>query len=100
MACDVACGKTNKISLSGGSYCGLHAGVERSKAGVSLVLQWLTLCAAKAGGLSLTPGQETRSHMLQLKIPPATNKTWCSQINKIFFEKCDFQFKDVLVCFI
>ena len=81
MACDVACGETNKISLSGGSYCGLHGGIERSKAGVSLAVQWLTLCAANTGGLSFIPGQETRSHMLQLKIPSATTKTWCSQIN-------------------
>ena len=39
-------------------------------------------------------GQATRSHMLQprlhkpqLKIPHATNKTWCIQINKFFFRK-------------
>ena len=64
-----------------------------------------------AGGLSLIPGQGTRSHVLQLrvrvlqliesachnfrshmlqqrlKIPSAENKTWYSQINKIFFKK-------------
>ena len=30
------------------------------------------------GGLGLSPGLETRSHMLQLKIPCATTKTWHS----------------------
>ena len=62
-----------------------------------LVVQWLRLCAPNAGGLGLTPGQGTRSHMLQLKEIPhaatknpacttkilhAETKTRCSQINK------------------
>ena len=35
------------------------------------------------------PGQGTRSYMLQLKIPSATNQTWCSQITKYIKEKED-----------
>ena len=50
--------------------------------GISLVVQWLRLCAPKARRLVLIPGQGTTSYMLQLKIPHATTKTWCSQINK------------------
>ena len=62
---------------------------------ISLVVQWLRLHAANAGGLGSIPGQGTRSHMLQLrvhmpqlKIPHAamktknpTTKTLHSQIN-------------------
>ena len=33
----------------------------------SLVVQWLRLFTPNAGGLGLIPGQETRSHMLQLR---------------------------------
>ena len=33
--------------------------------GISLVVQWLKLCAPNAGGLSLITGQRTRSCMLQ-----------------------------------
>ena len=33
----------------------------------SLVVQWLRLCAPKAGGLGSIPGQGTRSHMRQGK---------------------------------
>ena len=54
----------------------------------SLAVQWQRLHAPKAGGQGSIPGQGTRSHvlqlnvcMLQLKIPPATTKTQCSQIN-------------------
>ena len=65
--------------------------------GTSLVVQWLRLCAASAGGLGSIPGQGTRSHVPQLKIPHAatknlhvitkecpnaTTKTRHSQINK------------------
>ena len=34
----------------------------------SLVVPWLILCAPNAGGLGLSPGQGTRSHMPQLRI--------------------------------
>ena len=40
-----------------------------------LVVQWLSLHAPNAGGLGLSPGQGTRSHMPQLKI-------WCNRINR------------------
>ena len=43
--------------------------------------QWLRLCAPNAGDLGLIPGQETRSHILQLKSLCATTKTQGSQIN-------------------
>ena len=36
---------------------------------------------SNAGGPGLIPGQGTRSHMLQLKIPSVTTKTQHSQIN-------------------
>ena len=39
-----------------------------------LAVQWLRLHAPNAGGLDLVPGQGTRSHMLQLKIPRAALK--------------------------
>ena len=54
---------------------------------MSLVVQWLRLCAPDAKGSISVQG--TRSHMpqirvciLQLKILCATTKTQCSQINK------------------
>ena len=50
--------------------------------------------ASNAGDPGLIPGQGTRSHtpklrihMLELKIPRATVKTWRSQINKSIFLK-------------
>ena len=46
------------------------------------MVQWLRLCTPSAGGPSSIPGQGTRSHMTQIKIPHAVAKTWCSQINK------------------
>ena len=49
--------------------------------GTSLVVQWLRLCAPNAGGPGLIPGQGTKYCMPQLKIPRATTKTRCSQIN-------------------
>ena len=50
-----------------------------------LGVQWLRLCAPDAGGMGSIPGQRARSHMLPVKIPYATPKTWHSQINKFFF---------------
>ena len=50
-----------------------------------------------AGDLGLMPGQGTRSHMLQLNIPKATTKTWCSQINK-YFLKLIKETQTVTVC--
>ncbi|TEA33198.1 hypothetical protein DBR06_SOUSAS8010047, partial [Sousa chinensis] len=40
----------------------------------SLVVQWLRLCAPRAGGPGSIPFQGTRSHMPQLKIPHAATK--------------------------
>ena len=40
----------------------------------SLIVQWLRLHAPNAGGLDSIPGQGTRFHMQQLKIPYATTK--------------------------
>ena len=37
--------------------------------GISLVVQWLKTLYYNAGGPGSTPGQGTRSHMLQLKRP-------------------------------
>ena len=50
-------------------------GQEFSPVGTSLMVQWLRLCAPNAGGLGSIPGQGTRSHMPQLKIPRATTMT-------------------------
>jgi len=38
------------------------------------MVQWLRFYTPSAEGLSLIPGQETRSRMLQPKIPHATSK--------------------------
>ena len=38
----------------------------KRKGGNFLLVQWLRLCTANAGGLGSIPGQGTRSHMLQL----------------------------------
>ena len=61
----------------------------KGKKGPSQGVQWLRLCTPNAGGLGSIPGQGTRSHMLQrriralqLKIPRAATKTWCSQRSK------------------
>ena len=47
-----------------------------SESGTSLVVQCLRLHPPNAGDLGSTPGWETRSHMLQLKILCAATKTW------------------------
>ena len=65
----------------------------------SLVVQWLRLCASKAGSLGSISGHKTRSCTLQLrvcmpqlKLPHAVTKTQCSQIRKyIYFKKCLFR---------
>ena len=55
---------------------------KKTDVGTSLVVQWLRLGASNVGGPGSIPGQRTRSHMPQLKIPHATTKTYNSQINK------------------
>ena len=47
------------------------------------MVQWLKLHSHSAGGVGLIPGQGTRSHTPQLKIPHATTKTQHSQIKNI-----------------
>ena len=58
---------------------------EMYESGIFLVVQWLRLHAPNAGGPGSTPGQGTRSQLLQLrlKILHATSKTQSSQKNKI-----------------
>ena len=41
---------------------------EKSWRGTSSVVQWLRLHAPNAGGLGSNPSQETRSHILQLRV--------------------------------
>ena len=52
--------------------------------GISLVALWLRLCTPSAGGPGFNPssGNQIPSHMMQLKIPGTTTKTWSKQINK------------------
>ena len=49
------------------------------------MVQWLRLHAANAGNPCSISVQRTRFHMLQLRVPHATAKTWPSQINKYIF---------------
>ena len=66
----------------GGETTGrIHIPQQRGTRGTFPVVQGLRLHAPNAGGPGLTPGQGTRSHMPPLKIPHATTKTLCSQIN-------------------
>ena len=44
------------------------------------VVRWLRLHSPNAGGPGSIPGQGTRSHMPQLKVPHAATKTRCGQI--------------------
>ena len=45
----------------------------KSHRGTSLVVQWLRLHAPNAGSLGSIPGQGTRSHMPQLRVPREGN---------------------------
>ena len=49
--------------------------LKSKKRGTSLVAQCLRLLTSNTRGLGSTPGQETRSHMLQLKTQRSTAKT-------------------------
>ena len=42
--------------------------------GISLVVQWLRLCAPNAGGSGLIPGQETRSCIPRLRVQVVTKE--------------------------
>ena len=46
--------------------------------GTSLAVQWLRLRDPTAGGRSSIPGQGSRAHTPQLKIPHAESRTWPS----------------------
>ena len=50
-----------------------------------MVGQCLRLHTPNAAGLGSIPGQGTRSHLLQLKIPHAPTRTQQSQIREFFF---------------
>ena len=63
-----------------GCLCDMVEMVGELSPGTYLVVQWLRHCTPNAGGLGSIPGQGIRSPMLQLKIPCATNETWCSQM--------------------
>ena len=54
----------------------------RTGGGTSLVVQWLRLRAPNAGGLSLTPGQGTRSHMLQIRVRMLQLKIPCASFQE------------------
>ena len=63
----------------------------RALVGTLLVVQWLGVSAPSAGGLGSIPGQETRSHVTQLKshklqqrlkIDRAATRGQCSQVNR------------------
>jgi len=52
--------------------------------GTCLVVWWLRLCAPSAGGLGLTPGQGTRSHMLKLRVQrPIKDPAHCTERSMI-----------------
>ena len=56
-------------------YCTPFWAIESSPfPGSFLVVQWLRLSTPNAGGPGSIPGQRTRSHVPQLKIPNATPK--------------------------
>ena len=69
----------------------------QGKQGISLGVQWLGPHAPNSGSSGSVPGQEIRSHLMQLKIlqsitkkiPNAINKTQHSQIqiNKYSFKR-------------
>ena len=53
--------------------------LKNNKAGSSLVVQQLRISASSVWGGDLIPGQGTRSHLPQLKIPHVTTTTQRSQ---------------------
>ena len=84
---------TFKMLISCSSWISLHSSLffKILPYRTSLVVQWLRICAPKAGGPDSIPGQGTRSHMsqrrvprLQLKIPRSTTKTWLQPKNNCF----------------
>ena len=61
------------------------------------MVQWLTLCAPNAGGPGSIPGQGTRCHTLQLKIPGAPTKTQLGQMFFCFFFKEVFRKESTII---
>ena len=64
---------------------------------MSLVIQWLGLCAPNAGDRGLITGQGNRSHvpqprvcMLQLRILWVATKTWHTQIISFFKKETNY----------
>ena len=54
--------------IAGASKVNENRGSGQGDDGTSLVVHWLRLQAPNAGSMGLTPGQGTRSHMLQLRV--------------------------------
>ena len=46
-----------------------HTEDKKEVSGTFLAVQWLKLHAPNTGGLGSIPGQETRSHMPQVRVP-------------------------------
>ena len=67
----------NIINQSSGKY------KSKTTEGISLVVQWLRLCAPNAGGLGSIPGQGTRSYMhaATRSSQAATKEPACSNEN-------------------
>ena len=69
------------MALEAGGVLKTLGRVRKAKVGTGTSPPW-RLCAPSAGVLGSNPGQETRSHMPQPKIPHAANKTWHRKIDK------------------
>jgi len=75
------------MALTGQNWDNLSTNNEEGE-GISLVVQWLTVCLPMQGMWVRSLVKGTRSHMLQQKSPCATTKTQCSQKKekqKVFF---------------
>ena len=59
------------FNLSRQNFLTIYYIIRNGRQGTSLVIQWLRPCAVNAGGPGLFPGQETRSHMPQLRLSAA-----------------------------
>ena len=73
-----------KLPIAWSERCGRWASpvmlIRKGIAGTSLAVQWLRLPYSQFGGPGGSiPGQGTRSHVLQLKIPHVTKTSWMPQ---------------------
>ena len=70
-------GSADRVVVGGhlGGGWPVQAPLRKEAEGASLVVQGLRFCTPNAGGPGLIPGQGTRSHMPQLKIPHAATKS-------------------------